>query len=149
MDNEHYMQIALALAAEAARDGEIPIGCVIVSGQSEVIGKGRNMREKDKCATAHAEIRAIADACKTIGDWRLAGCSLYVTLEPCPMCAGAAIMSRIDNVFYGAKESRTGSCGSIINLFMEPYGSKTRVVGGILEKECSALLSEFFKNRRK
>ncbi|MCL2819653.1 MAG: nucleoside deaminase [Oscillospiraceae bacterium] len=147
-DNEFYMAIALELAAEAGNDGEAPVGCVIINADGEIIGKGRNRREKEMSALAHAELDAIGNACKTIGDWRLDGCSLYVTLEPCPMCAGAILMSRISNVFFGAKDEVTGSCGSIINLFMENYGQSTRVTGGILATESSELLTAFFKSVR-
>ena len=143
------MKKAIELAKEAAEDGEAPVGAVIVDLGGEIIATGRNRREAKKSATAHAEIEAIEQACKTLGDWRLSSCTLYVTLEPCPMCAGAIIMSRIDNLFYGAKEDLTGSCGSIINLFMEPYGAKTKVIGGILDEECAALLKSFFKKLRK
>jgi len=146
--HEDYMQQALALAKEAGADGEAPVGCVIVDAAGVVVGRGRNRREKEKSATSHAEIEAINEACKTTGDWRLNGCSLYVTLEPCPMCAGAIIMSRIDRVFYGARDELTGSCGSVINLFMEPYGQSTQITGGILADECAALLTEFFKKLR-
>ena len=144
VDTEKHMRAALALAAQSAAEGEVPIGCVITNAEGTVIGSGRNKREKARNAIAHAEIEAIADACKTIGDWRLSGCSLYVTLEPCPMCAGAVIMSRISRVFYGARENTTGSCGSVLNLFMENYGHNVQVRGGILEDECSELLKSFF-----
>ena len=147
-NHEHYMSIAMELAATARDDGEAPVGCVVVDSDGIVVGRGRNRRERDKNATAHAEIEAIAEACKTIGDWRLSGCSLYVTLEPCPMCAGAIIMYRISKVFFGAPDEITGSCGSVINLFMEPYGHATQVTGGILAKESATLLSEFFKKLR-
>jgi len=147
-DNEYYMSLAIALAHEAGEDGEAPVGCVIADADGAVIGRGRNRREKEKNAVAHAEIEAISDACRTQGDWRLPGCSLYVTLEPCPMCAGAIIMSRISKVFYGAREELTGSCGSVINLFMEPYGNSTQITGGILSDECSILLAAFFKDLR-
>jgi tRNA(adenine34) deaminase len=147
-DCEHYMQLALALAREAGEDGETPVGCVVVNSNGAVIGRGRNRREKEKSAIAHAELEAIADACNTLGDWRLNGCTLYVTLEPCPMCAGAIIMSRIDRLFYGARDSLTGSCGSVINLFMEPYGHTIQITGGIFAYECSALLTEFFRSIR-
>ena len=147
-DHEYYMRIALGLAREAGEDGEAPIGCVIVDSGGDVIGRGRNSREKEKSAIAHAEILAISDACKRTGDWRLSGCSMYVTLEPCPMCAGAVIMSRIEKVFYGAREEQTGSCGSVMNLFMEPYGHGVQITGGILADECSALLSGFFSKLR-
>ncbi|MCL2391675.1 MAG: nucleoside deaminase [Oscillospiraceae bacterium] len=148
MDHEHYMQLALNLAKEAGADGEAPVGCVIVDSCGVVIGTGRNRREKNKSAIAHAEIEAIDNACKTLCDWRLDGCALYVTLEPCPMCAGAIIMARVDKVFYGARDELTGSCGSVINLFMEPYGHFTQVTGGIFSKQCASLLSTFFKKLR-
>jgi len=148
MEHEDYMLLALELAHEAEADGEAPVGCVITDSSGAVIGRGRNRREKEKTAIAHAELEAIDNACKTLGDWRLSGCTLYVTLEPCPMCAGAIIMSRIDRVFYGARDELTGSCGSVINLFMEPYGQKTQITGGILSANCSALLTEFFKKLR-
>ena len=148
MNHEQYMKMALELAREAADDNEAPVGCVIVDAGGMVVGRGRNRREKEKNATAHAEIEAISEACKAAGDWRLQGCSMYVTLEPCPMCAGAAIMSRIEKLFYGATDKMTGSCGSIINLFMEPYGQSTQITGGLLADECSALLSAFFRNLR-
>ena len=147
-DHERYMGIALELAREAALDGETPVGCIVVDPEGAVIGRGRNRREKGRDATAHAEIAAIAAACKEAGDWRLGGCSVYVTLEPCPMCAGAIMMSRISEVFYGAKDERTGSCGSVVNLFMEPYGAETRITGGLLAGECAELISEFFSNLR-
>jgi len=147
-DTEHYMLIALELAKDARADGEAPVGCVVVDAKGNVIGRGRNRREKNKLSTAHAEIEAIEDACKTVGDWRLPDCSLYVTLEPCPMCAGAIIMSRIGKLFYGAREELTGSCGSIINLFMESYGQSTQVVGDILANQCGELLTGFFRNLR-
>ena len=147
-DDEYYMRLALTLAQEAGADGEAPVGCVVVDADGVVIGRGRNRRERVKSATAHAEIEAVNEACETLGDWRLAGCSLYVTLEPCPMCAGAIIMSRINRVYYGAKDELSGSCGSVINLFMESYGSTTQVVGGVLTDECAALLTEFFKGIR-
>jgi len=146
--HEHYMGIALDLAREAGADGETPVGCVICGPDGEIIGRGRNRREKEKNAAAHAEIEAIANACRYLNDWRLAGCSIYVTLEPCPMCAGAVIMSRISSVFYGARDDLTGSCGSVTNLFMEPYGCPARITGGILSAECSALLAGFFSARR-
>ena len=148
MDHDFYMRCAIELAREAATDGEAPVGCVIIDSGGLIVGRGRNRRERDKNATAHAELEAISDACKTIGDWRLSGCSLYVTLEPCPMCAGAVIMSRISKVFFGARDELTGSCGSVVNLFMEAYGQSVQVTGGILEGECSALLSGFFMELR-
>ena len=147
-DHEHYMQLALALAQEAGDDGEAPVGCVIVDAEGIIIGRGRNRREKKNSTTAHAELEAIEEACKALGDWRLTGCSLYVTLEPCPMCAGAIIMSRLSKLFYGARDELTGSCGSVINLFMEPYGHSTQITGGILADDCGSLLTEFFGKLR-
>ena len=149
LSHEQYMEIALGLAVKAGKHGETPVGCVVVSADGTVIGRGRNRREKCMDATAHAEMEAISNACKTLGDWRLDGCSLYVTLEPCPMCAGAIMMARIGKVFYGARDELTGSCGSVINLFMEPYGHPVQVTGGILSGESSKLLSDFFKTLRK
>jgi len=142
------MSIALELAREAKEDGEAPVGCVVVDARGVVRGRGRNRREKEKAATAHAEIEAINNACLALGDWRLSGCSLYVTLEPCPMCAGAVMMSRISKLFYGARDELTGSCGSVMNLFMEPYGHSVQITGGILAEECSAVLSGFFRMLR-
>ena len=142
------MRLALELAREAAADGEAPVGCVIINADGDIVGRGRNRREKEKSALAHAEMEAISEACENLGDWRLSGCSLYVTLEPCPMCAGAAIMSRLTRVYYGAKELQTGSCGSVINLFMEPYGRPVQITGGVLAGECSEMMSEFFRALR-
>jgi len=147
--HEEYMREALSLAKEAGEDEEAPVGCVVVNAEGEIIGRGRNRRECKRIATAHAELEAIENACKAVDDWRLCGCSLYVTLEPCPMCAGAIIMARIDKVFFGARDELTGSCGSIINLFMEEYGQKTQVTPDILADECSLVLSEFFDNLRR
>jgi len=146
--HEYYMGAALELAREAGDADESPVGCVICGPDGIIIGRGRNRREKEKNATAHAEIEAIADACRNLGDWRLNGCSLYVTLEPCPMCAGAVIMSRVSKVFYGAKDELTGSCGGVANIFMEPYGCSAQITGGILSDDCSSLLTEFFSLRR-
>lgn len=143
------MKAALCLAQEAAKNGEVPVGCVIVNEDGVIIGKGRNRREENRLATAHAEIEAINQACLAIGNWRLSNCSMYVTLEPCPMCAGAIINSRIKKLFYGAKDSFTGSCGSVINLFMERYGHEPQIVGGIEEEKCADILKAFFKEIRK
>ena len=147
--HEKYMSMALELAREAGEDGESPVGCIIIDAAGIVVGRGRNRREQKKTAIAHAELEAIDNACKTCGDWRLSDCTMYVTLEPCPMCAGAIIMSRIKKVYYGARDELTGSCGSVINLFMEPYGHSTQITGGILADESSALLSGFFSELRK
>ena len=146
--NEEFMKKALDLAQQAAQDGEVPVGCVITDAGGNIIGRGRNRREASKSALAHAELDAIAEACASCGDWRLDGCSLYVTLEPCAMCAGAIIHSRIARVFYGAKEPVSGACGSVLNMFME-FPNTTQVVGSVLEKECAAVLEEFFKQVRR
>ena len=142
------MAAALALAREAAAAGEIPVGCVITDGAGNVIGQGRNRREEGADATAHAEIEAIREACRALGTWRLDGCTLYVTLEPCPMCAGAILNARIPTVVYGAREAKSGSCGSVIDLFFENYGFQPRVYGGVRKDECAALLRNFFLRMR-
>ncbi|MBQ5889801.1 MAG: tRNA adenosine(34) deaminase TadA [Clostridia bacterium] len=146
--DEKFMREAILLAKEAADDDEAPIGAVIVR-DGEIVGRGRNRREKDKNALGHAEIEAINDACKTLGGWRLIGCTIYVTLEPCPMCTGAIINSRIERVVFGAYDKKAGSCGSLINLFDLPYNHKPILSGGFMEEECGSLLSEFFKKLRK
>ncbi|MDR1329252.1 MAG: nucleoside deaminase [Oscillospiraceae bacterium] len=148
MTREEYMAAALELAREAASSGEPPVGCVIADPDGIIIGRGRNRREENKDAAAHAEIEAISEAGRARGGWRLDGCSLYVTLEPCPMCAGAIISSRISKVFYGARESVSGACGSVINLFME-YPNTASVVGGVLDTECRAELEKFFASLRR
>ena len=146
---DEYMSEAIRLAKMAAGAGDVPVGCVISGPDGNIVGRGQNRREVNSCATGHAEIEAINEACRTLGTWRLTGCSMYVTLEPCPMCAGAVIMSRISSVYYGAREEQTGSCGSVINLFMENYGQSTKVYGGICENECRELMRVFFKNLRR
>lgn len=145
--DEEMMRQALALAQEAADEGEVPVGCVITLGD-RIVGRGRNRREVGKNALAHAELEAINDACKTLGGWRLWQCTLYVTLEPCPMCAGAIINARIPRVVYGAKDQKAGSCHSVIDLFSLPYNHKPVVEQGLLEEECSAILSRFFQDLR-
>lgn len=147
MYDERFMREALTLAAEAASEGEVPVGAVVVRGD-EIVGRGYNRREGAKNALAHAELMAIDDACRRLGGWRLWQCDLYVTLEPCPMCAGAIINSRIQNVYYGAKDQKAGSVGSLTNLFELQYNHKPTVVSGVLEEECSAILSDFFKKLR-
>ena len=144
---EAYMRLALELAAEAAAEGEVPVGAVIVR-EGAVVGVGRNRRERARNALAHAEIEAIADACRRLGGWRLFGCTLYVTLEPCPMCAGAIINARIDRVVFGARDPKAGSCGSVTDLFSLPYNHKPAVQGGLLEEECGRVLSDFFRSLR-
>ena len=145
---EKYMREALALAREAADKGEVPVGCVVFTASGEIIGRGRNRREEDHDATAHAEVEAIRQACAALGTWNLSGCGIAVTLEPCPMCAGAIINSRLSPVIYGAKEPNSGSVGSVINLFEERYGHRPAVYGGVLAEECAALLAEFFRGLR-
>ena len=148
MEREEYMALALALAREAADAGEVPVGCVIADGEGRVIGRGRNRREESGDATAHAEVEAIRQACAALGNWRLEKCSIYVTLEPCPMCTGAIINSRIPTVVFGAREALSGSCGSVIDLFSENYGHKPAVFGGVLAEDCAALLRDFFRGKR-
>ena len=138
MEREEYMALALALAKEAAQAGEVPVGCVIADGEGRVIGRGRNRREESGDATAHAEVEAIRQACAALGNWRLEKCSIYVTLEPCPMCTGAIINSRIPTVVFGAREALSGSCGSVIDLFSENYGHRPAVFGGVLYSNCQA-----------
>ena len=147
-DREHYMALALQLAREAAAAGEVPVGCVITGPDGTVIGQGRNLREETGDASAHAELIAIRQACAHLGDWRLEGCTLYVTLEPCPMCAGGIINSRIPTVVYGAKDAVTGSCGSVLNLFEERYGHHPAIYGGVLREECTEVLQSFFQTVR-
>lgn len=148
MTHEDYMARALALAEECIADGDVPVGCVIVGTDGTVLGEGRNRREADGRATAHAEIEAIDAACRAVGSWRLSGCTLYVTLEPCPMCAGAIINARIDAVRYGAREEKSGCCGSVLNLFEERFNHRPRIYGGLLEARCQALLTRFFQELR-
>ena len=148
MGHEKHMRSALIEAVKAMDEGEVPVGCVIIDAGGAIIGRGYNRREKERNALAHAELMAIREACQYLNDWRLGGCSLYVTLEPCPMCAGAIINARIPKVFYGAKEEQSGSCGSVLNLFMERFGHSPQVVGGILEVECRSLMTEFFRKLR-
>ena len=148
MTKEEYMLKALEQAKIAYNSDEVPVGCVIVNSYGEIIGTGRNRCRAENDATLHAEIEAIKEASRNFGDWRLEGCTMYVTLEPCPMCAGAILNSRISKLVYGAKEPRFGSCGSVINLFMENYGFSPEIYGGILEEECAEILNNFFKRVR-
>lgn len=145
--HEEYMRQALALAREAAANGEVPVGCVIVKNGA-VIGRGRNRREEKRATASHAEMEAIAQANATLGSWRLEGCTLYVTLEPCPMCAGAILGARIDRVYYGARDPVMGGCGGVLNLFMEDFPHRPALVGGILAEDCRAVLSDFFRALR-
>ncbi len=147
MDDIYYMQEALTLAKMASDEGEVPVGAVVVC-DGEIVGRGRNRRETGKNALAHAEIEAINEACKTLGGWRLWKCDLYVTLEPCPMCTGAIINSRIKRLVFGASDYKAGSCGSVVNLFDLPYNHKPEVISGVCEQECSEILTNFFRNLR-
>lgn len=145
--DEKFMFLALEQAKKAYKLNEVPIGAIIVK-DDEIVGVGYNRRETDKNALYHAEIMAIDNACKNLGGWRLWQCEMYVTLEPCPMCAGAIINSRLKRVVFGSFDYKAGSCGSITNLFDFPYNHKPKCIGGILEKECSEILTNFFKELR-
>lgn len=141
---EQYMAQALALAEQAGQAGDIPVGCVIVK-DGVVIGQGYNRREAGRDATAHGELEAIRAACAQVGSWRLEGCDLYVTLEPCPMCAGAMVNARIRRVWYGAKNPKAGCCGSVIALFQEGFNHRPEVYGGVLAEPCAEILGRFFR----
>ena len=145
--DEKFMDEALLLAREAFDDGEVPVGCVIVR-KGEIVGRGRNRREKDKSALAHAEIEAISEACRVLGGWRLWECTLYVTLEPCPMCAGAIINARILRVVYGAGDAKCGAVQGVCSLFSMEFNHHPQVEYGIREEACSQLLTEFFQKLR-
>ncbi len=145
--DEIYMREALRLARIAADRGEVPVGAIVVRNDT-VIGTGYNLREQNKSATAHAELLAIENACRAVGDWRLRGATLYVTLEPCPMCSGAIVNARIDRVVYGAKDPAAGCCGSILNLNTYPFFHSFSLTQGVCEAECRALLQDFFAKQR-
>ena len=145
--DENFMREALSLAREAAEEGEVPVGAVVVC-DGKIVGRGRNRRETKKNALHHAEIEAIGKACKKLGGWRLHRCDLYVTLEPCPMCAGAIINARIKTVYYGATDPKAGSCGSLINLFELPYNHQPAMISGVLGDECAEVLKSFFRTLR-
>lgn len=146
-DDVRFMRLALEEAKRAAALGETPIGAVVVSG-GEVIATAHNSRERSNDITAHAELLAIRQAAEQRGDWRLGDCTVYVTLEPCPMCAGALLASRVARVVYGVKEVNSGAMGSVVNLPRYPLGSKPIVTCGVLEDECRELLQEFFRSKR-
>mgnify|MGYP000111846534 FL=1 len=148
MEREEYMRQALALAEEAAGHGDVPVGCVVVK-DGAVIGRGCNRREERGDAVAHAEVEAIRQACRAVGGWNLHDCALYVTLEPCPMCAGAIINARVGTVCYGARDEKAGACGSVLDLFAERFNHRPRVYGGVLKEACAALLQDFFHDLRK
>ena len=147
MNEQRFMREALALAEQAAGIGEIPVGCVVVRGDA-VVGRGYNRRETGRSALAHAEILAIEEACRTLHGWRLCGCELFVTLEPCPMCAGAAINARLDRVYFGARDPKAGALVSVIDLFEWGFNHRPLIHGGLLADRSSALLTGFFKERR-
>ena len=147
MEDFQFMDAALELAKQAAAEGEVPVGCVIVRN-GEIVGQGRNRRETAKTALGHAEIEAIAEACKNLGGWRLWECTLYVTLEPCPMCAGAIVNARIPRVVFGASDQKCGACGSVCDLFSMDFNHHPQVEKGIREAESKQLLTEFFQNLR-
>ena len=147
MEHADYMALALELAQQAAADGDVPVGCVIVR-RGEVVGRGRNRREVDADATAHAELEAIRDACARLGSWRLHECTMYVTLEPCPMCAGGIINARIQAVYYGARDEKAGCCASVLNLFEERFNHRPRLYQGPMVGECEAVLQQFFLQLR-
>ena len=145
--DERFMREALLCAQASAENGEVPVGAVIVK-DGIIVSRGYNRRETDKNALCHAELEAIDSACRTLGGWRLWQCELYVTLEPCPMCAGAIINARIRRVVYGAQDPKAGSCGSVANLFELTYNHRPQLTGGVLEEECAAVLRNFFQNLR-
>lgn len=147
--DEIYMKKALELAKIAAEQGEVPVGAIVVKKSTgEIVGRGFNKREYGKSPLTHAELIAIDEASRKLGGWRLIDCELFVTLEPCPMCAGAIINSRIERVIFGAYDKKAGSCGSVVNLFDFPYNHKPVLISGILETECSQILSDFFRSLR-
>lgn len=147
-DDERFMKEALAAAEEAGADGEVPVGAVVVAG-GNVIARGRNRTEATGQAVAHAELEALRKASGAAGDWRLDGCTLYVTLEPCPMCAFAAVLARVGRVVYGAPDPKFGGCGSVVDVPAAPFNHHVAVRGGVLAQECSAVLQNFFRQRRK
>lgn len=146
-EDELFMREALVAAEKARADGEVPVGAVIVS-DGRVIARGRNRTEATRQAVAHAELEALRKASGAVGDWRLIGCTLYVTLEPCPMCAFAAILARLGRVVFGAADPKFGGCGSVVDVPAAPFNHRLTVRGGILADECAALLQEFFRGRR-
>ena len=148
MNDELWMRRALALANEAADAGEVPVGCVITLGDC-VVGRGRNRREEAKNALCHAELEAIDQACRTLGGWRLWQCTLYVTLEPCPMCAGAIVNAHIPRVVCGARDPKNGACGSVVDLLRLPENYRPEFADGVLAEECGAVIKDFFARLRK
>lgn len=147
MTDAEFMDVALELAREAYADGEVPVGCVVVRN-GQIVGRGRNRRETVRNALCHAEIEAINEACTRLGGWRLWECTLYVTLEPCPMCAGAIINARIPTVVYGAGDEKCGACGSVCDLTEMGFNHHPRVIRGVRQEEAAALLQDFFRDLR-
>ena len=148
IEREAFMHQALTLAEEAAACGEVPVGCVICNASGAVIGRGRNRCLQNHDATAHAEIEAIREASASFGDWRLEGCTLFVTLEPCPMCTGAIMNARIRTIVFGVRDPVKGACGSVIDLFSENFPDKAAVYNGVLAEESAEMLTTFFKQVR-
>lgn len=146
-EHEKYMKAALKLAEKAASQGEVPVGAVVVC-DGKIVGRGFNKREGKRNALCHAELEAISKACKKLGGWRLHRCDLYVTLEPCPMCAGAIVNARIKTVYFGSRDAKAGACGSVFNLFEMPLNHHPQMVQGVLEPQCTQALSGFFKALR-
>ena len=148
MDHKDYMRRALELAAQAGEEGDVPVGCVIVR-DGAIVGEGRNRREENGDATAHAELEAIRDACRRLGSWRLHRCTMYVTLEPCPMCAGAIVQARIPRVVIGCMNPKAGCAGSVLDLLHEDgFNHQAEVETGVLGEECSRMMKDFFKELR-
>lgn len=147
-EEERYMAQALELARQAPETGDVPVGCVIVQ-KGRVVGRGRNRREEKQNALLHAEIEAIGQACQALGRWRLEDCTLYVTLEPCPMCAGAILQARIPRVIFGARDPKGGAMGGVIDLFWENFNHRPAVIAGVLEQQCAGLLEDFFREKRR
>ena len=148
MDDKAYMAQALELARRAMETGDVPVGCVLVQ-KEQVVGRGRNRREQRQNALLHAEIEAINQACQALGRWRLEDCTLYVTLEPCPMCAGAILQARIPRVVFGSRDPKGGAMGGVIDLFWEQFNHRPAVTAGVLEQQCAKLLREFFDGKRR
>ena len=144
---EKMMALALAQARLAAAEGEIPVGAVLVRGD-QVLAQAHNRREATHDPTGHAEIQCLREGAQALGDWRLRECTLYVTLEPCPMCAGAILNARVSRVYFGARDREMGACGGVMNLFMEDFPHPPALVGGVLEEECARVLREFFRGLR-
>ena len=143
-----FMKFALDEAKKAEQLGEVPVGAVVVCN-GEVISRAHNLRETNRMATAHAELLAVEEACRKLGTRRLSDCTLYVTLEPCPMCAGALVSARIGRIVFGAKDPRMGACGSLLDLFAYPLEARPEIVGGVLEEDCLGILRSFFEKKRK